>query len=160
MASGRSHSIASLAAATCFTVTAVYSHNPDLLWAAGGAFVGLILTPDLDQNTETISDFFVKSIPDFMREIISPLEKVFNYLGLILGKVWFFYSWPYRWFFAHRSFGSHFPIFSTMIRIAYFLWPLYYFGHPLHPAFVNGLVAADFIHWTMDFRLFRRVFIQ
>ena len=160
MASGRSHSIASLAAATCFAVTAVYAREPVLLWSAAGAFAGLVLTPDLDQNTETISDFFVKSLPDFLREMIPPLEKVFNYLGLILGKAWFFYSWPYRWFFAHRSFGSHFPIISTMIRVVYFLWPFYYFGHPLHPSFINGMVAVDFVHFFMDWRLFRRVFIQ
>lgn len=65
MASGRSHSIASLTAATCFAVTAIYTDNPALLWTAAGAFVGVVLTPDLDQNGLTIADYFVNTIPRF-----------------------------------------------------------------------------------------------
>jgi len=145
MASGRSHSVASLAAATCFVVEAVTQGSPALFWTAAGALAGTVLNPDLDSDGATIADFFIYSIPR---------------VGIILGKVWSAYSWLYGWLFAHRSFWSHFPIISTMIRVAYFLWPLYYFGFYPPPAFLNGLVAADLIHFCMDQRLFRRIFVQ
>ena len=142
MASGRSHSIASLTAATCFAVTAIYTVNPALLWTAAGAFVGVALTPDLDHDDGTLSEYFMRGISDKLQ------------------RVWWAYWCPYRKLISHRSFFSHFPIVGTIIRVMYLFWWLYLAGHPLPPAFINGLVAVDFLHWSMDWRLFRRIFIQ
>ena len=160
IASGRSHSIATLAAAEYFVVRAAVDLDPVAGWTAVGLFVGLVLTPDLDQDGKNISDFFIRSLPDFIREIFPILDKPVNYLGYFIGKAWELCSWPYGWIFSHRSFWTHFPIVGTMIRIAYFLWPLYYFGYIPPPAFINGLVIADTAHWLMDSKLLRRIFVQ
>lgn len=126
-------------------MTAIYTDDHALLWTAAGAFAGLILTPDLDSDGLIIADYFVNTIPRF---------------GQILGKIWHVYSWLYGRLFAHRSFWSHAPIVGTVIRVAYFLWPLYYFGFYPPPAFLNGMVAVDIIHFGMDWRLLRRIFVQ
>jgi uncharacterized metal-binding protein len=107
-----------------------------------GCFCGLVLTCDLDHDDGTISEHFVRSV------------------GSIFQKVWWAYWYPYRKAMRHRSFWSHAPIVGTFIRIVYLFWFAYLAGYPLPPAFVNGLVAVDFIHYFMDWRLFRRVFIQ
>jgi len=142
MASGRSHSIASLTAATCFCVVAATQENPALLWTAAGAFVGVILTPDLDHDDGTISEHFVRGVSGMAE------------------KVWWLYWYPYRRLLSHRSFWSHFPVVGTLIRIGYLFWWLILAGYSPPLAFVNGLVAVDMAHWLSGFRMFRRRFIQ
>lgn len=136
MASGRSHSIASLTAAACF----VTSGAPERAWLAAGAFMGVVVTPDLDHDDGTLSQYFVRG------------------LGHWLERGWWYYWWPYRRLLAHRSFWSHAPIISTVLRLAYLFWWVYALGWTLPPALIVGLCTADILHWLMDWRLFRRVF--
>jgi uncharacterized metal-binding protein len=123
-------------------VVAAVQESPVLLWTAAGAFVGVVLQPDLDHDDGTISEHFVRSVSS------------------IAQKMWWIYWYPYRRIMKHRSFLSHFPIVSTIIRLVYAFWWVYALGWFLPPAFINGIVAVDAIHWTMDARLLRRVFIQ
>lgn len=142
MASGRSHSIATLTAATCFCVAATTSHDSALYWTAAGALVGLVVTPDLDHDDGSIAQHFVRSVSG------------------VAEKVWWYYWYPYRWLLSHRSFWSHFPFVGTVIRVAYLFWYVYALGWSLPPAFLTGLVAVDALHWLMDARVFRRIFTQ
>jgi len=142
MAKGRSHSIATLSAATCFVVASAIKPDPQLLLAAGGALLGLMVMPDLDVDEGSISQHFVRST------------------SWIAEKIWWGYWYPYRRLISHRSFWSHFPVVGTAIRVLYLFWWFYLAGFSLPPAFLSGLVAVDAIHWFMDMRLFRRIFTQ
>lgn len=132
MAPGRAHSIATLTASACFATNGQYL-------MAAGCFSGLLLTPDLDVDNGSISEYFAAG------------------LGYWPQKIWNAYWMPYRKIMAHRSFLSHFPVVSTIIRIVYLFWWLYFAGYPLPPAFVVGLITSDTIHWMMDSKIFRKV---
>lgn len=142
MASGRAHSIATLTASTCFVVVATVNDNPALYLTAAGALLGLACQPDLDHDDGSISQHFIRGVSS------------------VAEKVWWYYWLPYRKLMSHRSFWSHFPIVGTVIRVLYLFWWMYAAGFPLPPAFLLGLVAVDAVHWFMDWRLFRRWFVQ
>ena len=108
--------------------------------------MGVVLTPDLDQNGETIADFFIFSMDEVLRGA-----------GMKLKKIFFVYTWLYRKIMRHRSFWSHAPVVGTVIRLAYFFWWVYILGWTLPPAFINGIVTVDIIHWILDFRAFRKI---
>jgi uncharacterized metal-binding protein len=141
MTTGRIHSQAVFTAATCFAVVSVAKSDPALLWTSAGAFVGLLINPDLDQNSMTISDFFIVTIP---------------IVGKPLGLLWRSYTWLYRRF-PHRSFFTHAPIVGTVIRLVYFGWWMWFAFQTLPVEFVIGLAAADVLHWTLDWKLFSRI---
>lgn len=122
-------------------VVAATQESPALLWTAAGAFIGTVLQPDLDHDDGTISEYFVRGI------------------GGAVQKVWWAYWWPYRRL-KHRSFLSHFPIVSTLVRLAYAFWWVYVMGWSLPPAFINGLIAVDAVHYFMDAPMLRRIFTQ
>lgn len=142
MTTGRIHSQAVFTAATCFAVAAVIKPDPALLWTSAGAFVGLLISPDLDLNLMTISDFFIATIP---------------IVGKPLGWFWRSYTWLYRRLFKHRSFFTHTPVVGTIIRFAYFGWWLYFTVQTFPMEFVTGLIAADLLHWVLDWKLFSRI---
>jgi uncharacterized metal-binding protein len=142
MTTGRIHSQAVFTAATCFAVVSVAKSDPSLLWTSAGAFVGLLINPDLDQNASTISDFFILTIPK---------------IGKPIGWFWRSYTWTYRHLFKHRSFFTHTPIVGTVIRIAYFGWWMYFAIQSLPLEFVTGLIAADVLHWLLDMKMFSRI---
>jgi uncharacterized metal-binding protein len=142
MASGLFHSIASLNVATCYAVIATYTDNPAMYWTVAGAFAGTIITCDLDHDSGTLSEHFVRGISGAAQ------------------KVWWAYWFPYRRLVAHRSFISHAPLIGTVVCLVYLFWWMYLAGYPLPPAFVVGLAAVDIVHWLMDWRLFRRIFAQ
>lgn len=113
-------------------------------WLLGYA-TGAFLDPDLDEIGATNAESrMVNKIP-------------------ILG--YFIYGWSsvYGAIFRrkHRNFWTHFPFFSTIIRIIWFFWwliPLYYFQilryeyWQLYFAlfYFLGLSYADFLHWLAD----------
>ncbi|MEI7556799.1 metal-binding protein [Candidatus Chlorohelix sp.] len=83
-----------------------------------------------------------------------------------------FYWWPYQKAFAHRSFFSHFPIISTVLRIVYLLWlPIlltYFLGSAIQSSvretvfdwvpgafpylifLVAGMMCSDTLHFFLD----------
>ena len=65
------------------------------------------------------------------------------------------YWWPYSRAFHHRSFWSHFPIISTLIRLTYFGWALLFAPTDwtlVAWAFV-GMALSDAFHWVLDWKL-------
>ena len=175
MADGKTHALGTQALAVLlFAAEATsgkvngYGLVPTLTYStllAGGAMLGLILTPDLDVNAGSISE-------DEVREI-SPFGE----------NLWWIYWFPYRWILPHRSPLSHWPIIGTIGRLLYVSIPYWiglaiaYFASP--PVFiwlgqagiwlvtisyfrvaVLGLIGADLLHFFMDGRIFHKTFHQ
>lgn len=74
---------------------------------AVGCMSGMILSPDLDHDSGSISYEFIRKIGG----------------GII--ESWWHGIWrPYQLALKHRSFWSHFPAVSTLVRILYLFFPL------------------------------------
>jgi uncharacterized metal-binding protein len=111
---------------------------------AGGTFAGLILTPDLDVETGSISNGIAR-----------------RSLGCLFGVLWAIYWRPYAAIVPHRSWVSHLPFISTFIRLVYLALPLLIYRwyttgqigmampHWLLIAYY-GLAIADLAHWFLD----------
>lgn len=81
-----------------------------------------------------------------------------------IGVLWVMYWMPYAYVFPHRSSWSHFPYFSTALRLAYLFVPfigiayyidvLHYIKNPLIIMGLlgvwNGLSWADTVHYILD----------
>ena len=65
------------------------------------------------------------------------------------------YFYPYSRRFHHRSFWSHFPVVSTLIRLAYLGWPLLFLSPDwnLVGHFFAGMALSDAFHWVLDWPL-------
>jgi len=126
---------------------------PDGLACALGCLSGIILSPDLDVEHRTESEYLI-----------------YRVLGKFLGAIWFAFWWPYGKMIPHRSPLSHAPILGTIIRILYiyglggilwfaFAWAITGHGtwlpmpnwlHPLAFWWLIGLIFADALHYIMD----------
>jgi uncharacterized metal-binding protein len=150
MPSGKVHATCSLVlAAPAFGLVAGTTGD----FVAGGAcalgcLLGIMLTPDLDQET------------------LSSSEHAFIKYTLGLGFLWAMLWYPYARLIKHRSPLSHFPILGTAGRLAYLsLWlliPSYWGWHliKLPPETLRlcyfalgGLVVSDTAHWLLDTKL-------
>ncbi len=144
MPSGIVHARASLAlAASAFGLgwgaTGDYRNG---LAGAFGCCLGILLTPDLDQESISTSEY--------------ALIKWTMGLGFLWTLLWY----PYARACKHRSFLSHFPVVSTLGRLAYlglFVALGLYCGLtiPMPPAnyaawSLVGLLMSDCAHWFMD----------
>ena len=134
MASGRNHALDSV---LCGGVgAAVILHNghapASAMVFAFGAYTGLLLSPDLDQDGLTLS------------EVLLPWP--FRWLFIA-------YWMPYAWMMPHRSFWSHAPVLSTFVRLAYFC-PIWSWGAVVVGSalgwWVVGLMLSDTLHWLRD----------
>jgi len=147
MSSGKVHARHSiiLVLPTAFFVDRAFG-----LAAAGGAAIGCgllgqALSPDLDQQDLTRSDWLV------LRRL-GPLG------GLWLA-LWFLYAW----LIPHRHWASHAPVIGTVGRVLYMAllpalfvwWKQYTLSFP--PLFVQflfglflGLCVSDIAHWIAD----------
>lgn len=159
MSAGFVHVKASLILAAGFSVGALVSQDPGLLECAFGSLTGIVVGPDADVDAGNISNKIVK-------------QKV----GWFGERIWrLFWRW-YSGSFKHGRFASHFPIFSTFVRLAYIYFvvivPFYtvYFlavesaGYHirvwhelswwalvfLRPMFFYGLCSSDLIHFFLD----------
>ncbi len=147
MPSGTTHAIITTLAAASLAGLGYASKQPQAatIAIAGGCLAGLILTPDLDLNEDTYSYHLVK-----------------KETGPIFARLWSLAWFPYSRLIRHRSWISHFPIFSTLIRVGYLAgiaWLiLLLFGKPWPwseapawlPWMVVGLMVSDTLHWTAD----------
>lgn len=156
MSQGVVHRKASLILAAGFSVGALLSQNAGGLECALGAVVGIMVSPDLDVNSGNISYKIIR-------------KKV----GWFGESVWRWFWSGYSGSFKHGQFASHFPIFSTLIRLFYiYFWVIlvphtliYFSVNPgwdlmyvlswfaklfLSPMFFYGLVSSDIIHWALD----------
>jgi uncharacterized metal-binding protein len=124
-----------------------------LLVAGGTAFgllFGLLLSPDLDQET------------------LSHVEWQLVKKTWVVGFVWLAYWWPYALYFKHRDFWTHFPGVGTALRLLYLgLLPaaaltareewgawIAFLSRPV-PAYTAtgvlcGLLISDTLHWIRD----------
>lgn len=145
MPCGRTHAKCSLILAPiAFGVGLVATQNIGYGLACGvGCLLGIPLTPDLDQEGISSSEYWIIK------------------WTMGLGFLWTMLWYPYARACPHRCFASHFPIVSTIIRLAYlavFVGVLCYaFGWQLPSVnwlalfwgFV-GLVISDSLHWFLD----------
>lgn len=113
----------------------------------GYFLLGRYLDPDLDQISVTSAD------GRMMREL-----KIF---GVLLSAYYMVYAYTMRMFGGHRSFITHAPILSTVIRLAWLLVIpaaiAFYFGYKpdiivlqLLAGVFWGLAYADLIHILRD----------
>ena len=124
---------------------------------AAGSLLGILIGPDLDVDHGNISNTIIRNRAGRWAEI------GWNML-------WYFYKGSLQ----HGSALSHFPIVSTMFRLAYiffFLFIVPYFVMALfvpgawdvgleiswwlglaskHYRIIVGLVCSDVIHWALD----------
>ncbi len=147
MPSGKVHAQCSLllaAPAYGLTAGALGDHTTGAACALG-CLLGIMLTPDLDQ------------------EGISSSEHAFIKYTFGLGFLWAMLWYPYAMLIKHRSPLSHFPILGTAGRLLYLgLWlllPSYWGWHlikfppetlRLFCWVLGGLVLSDAAHWFLD----------
>jgi uncharacterized metal-binding protein len=144
-----------LAAST--SACALLLQRVELLNMTAGALVGIVVSPDLDVDVGNVSG---------------------KILGKVLGNFWGVNLWRRFWklystSFKHGRFASHFPVFSTIVR----LWYIYFFViliphiviyFLIRPSwdlmyvltfyamifaekyFLAGLIASDVIHYALD----------
>ena len=116
---------------------------PTASLAGLGCLVGIVLSPDLDQ------------------ESISRTEWRIVHVTFGVGWLWPFLSWPYARLVPHRSIWSHAPLLGTAGRVAYFgslvtvaLWlagvTVYQEDVMWLAPLVAGLAVSDTLHWLMD----------
>lgn len=153
MSSGKVHNTVTVIVSTVGTLFLLPINSQLALSYFLGGLSNIFLTPDLDQQTlNLVENILVKS--KFL-----PV-KVFGWLF-----VGFFM--PYSLMFKHRSFFTHIPIISTIIRIFYIFImgnAYYYLGLFLHSlffmveynnlaiAFVVGLMISDAFHFIFDLK--------
>lgn len=101
MASGKIHRASNLATGIFLTTTIflVFERQDLVIAAAIGSFIGYSATPDMDVNHGLPRSFFTR-IP---------------YIAVLWVAMWK----PYSLAFKHRSFWSHSPLVSTVIRALY-----------------------------------------
>lgn len=150
------HLKASLVLAASFSTAAMITQDVRLLECVGGALVGILVSPDLDVDKGNISNLIVR-------------RKV----GVFAEKLWRGFWRGYSGSFKHRGFASHFPIFSTFVRLSYAYYLTIFIPHILiyflfspqwslmyvltwyaniifSPMFVYGLISSDTIHFFLD----------
>ena len=91
MPSGNTHTTCTLILATALGLAAHYNGLPALP-IAGGALIGVILTPDLDVDNGSVSQRAVR-----------------RSAGCLVGALWAAIWRPYSMMFPHRSIWSHLP---------------------------------------------------
>lgn len=113
---------------------------------AGGCLAGILLSPDLDVDGQTISNHHARRLG-----------------GCAFGLAWSLIWRPYAALIPHRSPLSHAPLLGTALRIAYLLliaqlivivFRLTGFVFPPPPVWwpwsFAGLALADLLHFVLD----------
>lgn len=103
MSSGKVHARVAGALLVPLSAAGVFLSATDLSFGAGwmaGALLGVLITPDIDQETTTLEE-----------------GRVYR-LSFLLGLLWQWLWWPYAKVFRHRGI-SHVLIIGTATRFAY-----------------------------------------
>lgn len=149
MPSGQTHAAFSAAAGLGMYYALGGWQQPEALAAAGGCLLGIIVTPDLDVDQPTRAHYVVG------RRFGAPGFAVWRLIWL-----------PYGLAIGHRSWVSHLPLVSTLIRLGYMAligWLLLAAVRMLGvtmpvmtappvwwPWAVIGLAVSDLLHWGTD----------
>lgn len=158
MPSGVTHATISVAAAPAVGVYALnLTNSPTLAFCAavGCGVVGILVTPDLDQQTRGWAE--------------NKLLRSRNIVIALFGAIHYVLWYPYALFIPHRHFLSHFPIVGTAGRLVYLAsalsvvyWLVTAVMHiPLvlpawssisgyMTAVVAGLAVSDTLHFVAD----------
>jgi len=145
MPSGKTHAAITILAASGLAVgtMAMGQPQPITLALAGGCLTGVLITPDLDVDNPVRSHYVI-------------LDR----WGVLAFGAWRLLWLPYSYAFAHRSFWSHAPVLSTLIRAGYLAaigwaglrlsgrsWPVF---PDWSLYFLLGLTVSDVLHWAAD----------
>lgn len=144
MSTGKQHALASLVTASVTSVLGFLSGEPLLaVGTAAGAVSGILLSPDLDVDQYTYSDYTVR-----------------RFAGELAAWGWRLLWFPYRKLIPHRSWLSHAPLLGTAGRVGYvglfvgFLlgWDFTFVRQnlPFWMSWLAGLMLADVVHYAMD----------
>lgn len=149
MPNGRVHSASSLVVAISGATTMLLLNRGAecIVGVSTGALIGILLSPDADVNGGSIADYYIR-----------------RYSGVAVEVAWDSIWAVYRKVCKHRGFISHFPVISTVLRIAYLAVFYFLIATPLKwlSGFVRidwalflwwafvGLVLADTSHWGLD----------
>lgn len=150
MADGRTHTVATVCVAAGAAIACIALGQPAVaIYAAGGAIVGVVVHPDLDQN----------SGKSFGARVLGPLQIPWKILWA-----------PYAVMVPHRHWMSHAPVVGTIGRVLYLLtikaivhaaiarvefWNIllhdvsFILTYPLWLGLI-GLAFADLIHYALD----------
>lgn len=152
VSAGRVHLRASLILSAAFGLGALV--NLRLLECAAGSLAGVLLSPDLDVDAGNISNTIIKQRVGWFGE-----------------RAWQQFWKGYSGSFKHGRFASHFPIFSTFIRLSYVYFWIVFLPHVIFaiifppawdldyvlmwyarisPLFIYGLMSSDLIHYFLD----------
>lgn len=154
MATGKRHAAGTLMLSSITAGGAWWLTSGDVttaINAGAGCLSGLFISPDLDMETVTISEYWL----------------VRWTLGL--GWLWVMLWYPYAVIAKHRSWFSHAPVIGTLGRVMYvgllylglaallrtyfdiFLpSPLAILSWPQWLIFMGGLAISDIGHWWLD----------
>jgi len=146
MPDGKTHSAITAVAAGVITVSLWRAGftGEEVRLAATGCLTGIVLSPDLDVDG------------GFLGHVL-----VTKYLGKIVGTIWRVFWWPYAVLAPHRSWMSHAPLISTLLRLGYCYGTYFVVCAILQvPAWVpephmalyscSGLVVSDTLHYIAD----------
>lgn len=156
MSSGKTHAFGSAMATPFVLLSTLAATNIEmaLVAAFGCAAVGLIITPDLDQEGKSW--------------IENKMMRNQNILVALFGWIHFIIWYPYAKAIPHRHFLSHFPVVGTVVRASYLLAllfvPYWYMTKELGwhwainrqlvvdygIALFYGLAVSDAVHYIFD----------
>ena len=175
MSSGCVHQKASLALAGGFLLGSL-AFGPGIEYATG-ALVGIMLTPDLDVDAGNISNQIIREKiggKPSGRQKDKPWFVIRRRIAWAVEKVWDGLWFIYRGSVKHGSPLSHFPVISTLFRLAYLFLILLVIPYAAfailfpgawdigseirwwlemarqHHQVILGLMGSDFIHWGLD----------
>lgn len=155
MSSGKVHTLSAVALATGFAVGALSDYDMRVMEYAAGALIGILVSPDNDVDKGNVGYGYIRN-------------RLGDWAEYIWDAVWFMYRRSVK----HGSELSHFPVISTLGRLAYlFLFAIIIpylvldIFFPIDLGFelswwmakfafywrvLVGLAAIDFIHWFLD----------
>lgn len=138
---------------------------PSILAFNLGTIAGILVTPDVDQETAVYPYHVIGTIFTFWMWGRKTRQAFRNTIVRFMESLWSFYSIPV----SHRHMLTHVPIISTAIRMLYmyFFWGFLFFDHnmvnlfwqlmelfelhlPLILLILGGMSLQDFTHAFLD----------
>lgn len=176
MSTGRVHTLASVSLAWGFVVAGVVELDATALPHALGALIGIMIGPDQDVNSGNDSNRYLRTlfVPDGKKKVRRFRTRVGTWAGRLLDGIWRAIWFMYRRSLKHGGELSHFPLISTLGRVAYLFLMLVVVPHVViyittspewnlwsvlewymrkvldHHSILLGLAGADTIHYFLD----------